>query len=986
MHTNKLRIDFVGKRKNHGRLMRLSQGGLPAHLREFATGVGGESPSSCPPLSKAFVDPITPVQRPHSDKIFSAYTKSYIHKESEQTLILCLKRLNELERNKKVAKLSQYIYELQQLAKCKVAYNVLKQIKLFQNLFERVNTQIGTESLSPSLLLSVAMSYKHLRLNKYTYFKNVLRAVCSNIRVYKKNKLTKLVAPEGRAIESSEDYKYTVELISKAGKQRRNGRRINMLNVVTNLLNNSSLSYVLYAYSTMFCSPNEYVLYMCKYILLNSSMLNHLDMLCILHFLRKTNVKIRKGDIVVRRGEAAPARRGEAAPTRRGEPTTLGKPPPTKGEVNYSRSDWPASAQEREAIRGDCPTGAGGEAKLTVNHTSELKTRRGNDPYDEHRSTYLKLLRCIIHIMKKRGTHFCQKPSILIAILYHFYKLNLVPIEIFYSFHNRIKREIKNVEVKSVALYLHILSDIQFDLRYYKCLYRHLTLVFEGGERQFDLLSVCLSFYSLARNRHYDECFVRACLELFRRHAHNLNDVNITHVVHTMGKLNVSDEDLLHKLCEVVARRMDSISPLNLSLIVLSLSKLKYQNGDFYRTCVQKGKELLAAFTDKQLVVFTYGLLLTQTFDYPFVEMFFRQYIRIGNTCNGRRRQMLGTICYCLCVERPSFLEKFPLSVNTFLKKNLHFVQEKEAGKMHEEVASILRYLRVDRFEILKRKHPYVFDISIGGGTSERELFVDFLLPRKLLRNSSSLSGFHQMKKRHMALLNVHLFHLDVGSYMGLPSMQDKVTFVRRFLREVCRYDLNRLDDAERGNREEIVNLVRLGEAVAQVGSLAYTGGSLAYTQVARPFAAQGESPPIKNRDYRIFPSCAKVQNAKKGLLKGHPARVNYEEPFKKRNQIFLHIDEEKLLSGGGLDSPESSTDYAPRLAPRLAACMGAHLAACMAVPPGGTHDGCTQVKHPSPKKETLLFGRKCHGLNKYEYVDERSGKIVVTRGCGVGG
>ncbi|KJP88097.1 hypothetical protein AK88_02211 [Plasmodium fragile] len=936
-----------------GALYICRRGGLPAHLREFATVGGVESPV-LGALTKVLVDPTTPAQRPNSDKIFSAYTKSYIHKESEQALILCLKKLNEMERNKKVVKLSQYIYELQNLSKSKVMYNVLKQIKLVHNLFEIINTQIGTESLSPTLLLSLAMSYKNLRLNKYTYFKNVLRAVCNHIKVYKTNKLTRLVSSDARSIEASDDYKHTVELIQRASKPRRNERRINMLNVYTNLLNNSTLSYILYAYSTMFCSPNEYVLYMSKYILLNSSVLNHLDMLCILHFLRKISVKVQKRDIVVYAN-------GKTA-MQRGEGTKLGKLDQyIKEETGLSRRDGNTHAEKREGVHGANATAAEAETQFIVNHSSELKRRRGNNPYDEHRNTYLKLLRCIIHVIKKRKSHFCEKPTILISILYNFYKLNLVPIEIFYSFHNRIKKEIKNVEVKSVALYLHILSDIQFDLRYYKCLYKHLASVFENREKHFDLLSVCLSFYSLGRNRHYEESFVRACLELFRRHADNLNDVNITNVIHTMGKIKVLDEDLLHKLCQVVTRRIENISPINLSLIVLSLSKLNYHNKDFYHMCVQKGTELLPAFAEKQLVIFTYGLVLTQTFNYPFMELFFRQYIRINNSCNNnKRRQMLGTICYCLYFEAPSFLNKFPLSINTFVRNNLHFVQDKQGSKIHEELASILRHLRIHRFEILKKKKPYVFDVSIGGGTGERELCIDFLLPKKMLRNACTLNGFHQMKKRHMNLLNVDLFHLDVASYMALHSMQDKVNFVRLFLKEVGLYNLNHLGEAETGQREEIIHLVRFNEGEAEMGSV-YA------VQQGGPSATQQDDHPIKNRDYHIFPSCAKIQNAKKGFYKSHPARVNYEEPFKKRKQIFLDIVEDKLFSCGELDSSNTWTDH-------------------MATHQGDTHDGSTKVEHSSSKKETFIFGRKCHGLNKYEYVDERSGKIVVTRGYGVGG
>eukprot|EP00366_Plasmodium_knowlesi_P003991 XP_002261488.1 hypothetical protein, conserved in Plasmodium species [Plasmodium knowlesi strain H] len=882
-------------------------------------------------------------QRPHRDKIFSAYTKSYIHKESEQTLILCLKRLNELEKSKKDAKLSQYIYELQNLSKSKVMYNVLKQIKLVHNLFESVNTQIGTESLSPSLLLSVAMSYKKLRLNKYTYFKNVLRAVCNNIKVYKTNKLTKLLSSEGGNVENSDDYKHTVELIKRMNNRNKKRRRINMLNVYTNVLNNSTLSYILYAYSTMFCSPNEYVLYMCKYILLNSCMMNHLDMLCILHFLRRISVKIRKSDIVVYSNVKAPMRRGEE--------TIFGKLDVAKDEEQLISRDSTIHDDKKQNIRRDNSTVTEGENKFILNHSSHLKGQGTKNPYDEHRNTYMKLLRCIIHILKKRKTHFCENPTILISILYNFYKLNLVPIEIFYSFHNRIKKEIKNVEIKSVALYLHILSDIQFDLRSYKCLYKHLASVFEDRQKHFDLLSVCLSFYSLSKNRHYEESFVRVCLDLFRRHPHNLNDVNITNVIHTMGKIKIADDDLLHKLCQVVTNRIDNISAINLSLIVLSLAKLNYQNSDFYLLCMNKGKELLSVFTEKQLVVFTYGLVLSQTFNYPFMEMFFRQYIRINNTSNVKRRQMLCTICYCIYVERPSFLNNFPLSINSFLKKNIHFVQDKERGKMHEEMAIILKHLRVDRFEILKRKKPYVFDISIGGETGEREFYIDFLLPKKLLRNSCSLNGFHQMKKRHMDLLNVNLFHLDLDSYMGLQTMQDKVNFVRLFLKDVCSYNLNHLNEADRGKRKEIINLVRFCEEA---------------TQVASTSASQRDGHLIKNRGYHIFPSCGKIENAKKGLQKGLPARVNYEEPLKKRKQIFLDIDEEKFFSGSDLDSSTKRKDH-----------MVAH--------PVDTHDGSTHLEYSSPKKETFLFGTKCHGLNKHEYLDERSGKIVITRGYGVG-
>lgn len=227
-----------------------------------------------------------------TNKLFSAYTNSYINKESEHILILCLKKINEYEKNKENIKISVFIYELQNLSKSKISFNVLKNIKTIKNFLDHINNNIHTAS--PSLLLSVAISYKNIKLNKYAYYKNILKNICNHIKVYKNNKLTKLLKSEDNDQNNKDDYQYTIKLLHKKKKNH----KINMLNLYTNHLNNSALSYILHAYSSLFNISNCYLLYICKYILLNVGNLNYLDMLSLLYFMNKSNIKISKSDIL----------------------------------------------------------------------------------------------------------------------------------------------------------------------------------------------------------------------------------------------------------------------------------------------------------------------------------------------------------------------------------------------------------------------------------------------------------------------------------------------------------------------------------------------------------------------------------------------------------------------------------------------------------------------------------------------------------------
>ncbi|GAW81839.1 hypothetical protein, conserved [Plasmodium gonderi] len=1043
VNRNTFAIYFVMKRKNHGKIVSQSQLKYLNHLRKFTTGEraitldcsanniasvknpktyelstntwirkqkssivekdssSGEAASgettSGGVILKLFKNHISLDNRINSKKVFSAYTKSYIDKESEQTLILCLRKLNEFEKNKENVKLSYYIYELQNLRKSKLSYNILKQIKLINNLFNHINENIESASASPSMLLSVAMSYKNIRMNKYTYFKNVLRTICNNIKVYKKNKLSKLLfSGEERKKEQWEDnnYKHTIEIIKSATKHSKSANRVNVLNVYTNLLNNSVLTYVLYAYSTLFSNPNIYTLYICKYILFNATSMNHLDMLCILHFLKKMNVKIRKSDIITCHKKESAVVDGELPKwDQMGQKldAQIKKKEREKKNCNNKSS---SPMRNTHSFTYDDPCVSDGDTTNFVvhNHSDRLRSKNSDDPFNEYRITYLKLLRCIIHLIKKRKVYFFEKPNILIMILYYFYKMNLIPIEIFYKLHNNIKKNIKNFEIKYVCLYLYILSKIQFHIGYYKFIYKFLTNVFQHKEREFQLLSVCMSFYSLSKNEYYYEPFVSLCFDIFKWNAHQLNDVNITNVIYTMGKLKIRDDIVLDKLCNVVSQRIENISAINLSLIVYNLAKVNYDNEEFYALCLEKGKELLPAFTSKQLVIFTYGLILKKIFNYEYMELFFNQFIKINDKCNKKKKQILSTICYSITLEKPDFLKKFPLSVNVFLSKNIDYVQDKKYSKIHEEMVSILNNLHVCRFEILKKKKPYIFDLCISVGLSntttskqmDENIYVDFLSRKKFLRNSQNLNGFQEIKKRHMDLLKVKYFYFDKDLYMSLGSVTQKEKFIENFLKRVCSHKFNKMDETIKWKKDKIVNFLFFSKSLngsvqeGDITSLAsYPLGpnknEKEEMEISTRASAEMCSRAIKNRDYYIFPSCSKIENVKKNFYKNQPGRVDYEQPLIKRQQIFVDIDNETLLNrnNNNMDPLKNLTDN-------------------VTAQDWDSNNNYNSANYNSvnynallKKKKNFLFEKKCHGLSKSEYFDEKTGKIVIIRARG---
>ncbi|VEV57306.1 conserved Plasmodium protein, unknown function [Plasmodium vinckei vinckei] len=854
-----------------------------------------------------------------SNKIFSTYTKSYINKESEHILILCLKKINEYEKNKENIKISVFIYELQNLSKSKISYNVLKNIKTIKNFLDHINNNIHTAS--PSLLLSTAISYKNIKLNKYTYFKNILKTICNHIKVYKNNKLTKLLKSEDNDHNNKDDYQYTIQLLNKKKKNH----KINMLNLYTNHLNNSALSYILHSYSSLFNVSNSYLLYICKYILLNVGNLNYLDMLSLLYFMNKSNIKISKSDILHCINSNALTN-------------------PNKIEVATNNYNNKKRTHKNNAKLDSSTNSLTPNGQVVVQNVTQLNN--SNIKYSEYKNTYIKILRTIIHLINKK-TAINENTNVLILILYYYFKMNLVPIQIFYKLHYRIKKNIKNIDIKYISLYLYILSNIKFNLGFYKFIYKYLADVFTNRTKEFNTLSLCLSFYSLSKNEYYDD-----------KHAESLNDVNITNIIYTLGKLKKKDENLFDILCEILTRRIENISAINLSLIIHSLSKVHYQNDKFYKICLDKGKELLCSFTPKQLIVFTIGLVMNNIYDFEFMQLFFNHIISIDsdnsgvndgskkiNKKNNKKNNMLSIICFSTVLERENFIKQFPLSINTFISKNLNFVQSKEYTTMHDEILNILNYLNIDNFEIVKEKKPYMFDIFIKG--DNKNIYIDILSKKKYLACSENLNGFMELKKRHMKLLNGKYYYFDKDSFISLDSIDKKTNFIKNFLQNICFYNFNALNQADEQTKRDITNLIyssqnekkkniNMNPEKEQNSSQKYNTTNL-----------------IKNRNYFLFPTYSKIENVEKNLHKKNKKKIDYGEPLIKKHQIFIDYDQGILLNQTKVN--------------------------LMNNPFQNIHDkdNNTYLLH---NENNFLFSKKCHGLTKFECVDKKSGKIIIKK------
>ncbi|SBT38188.1 conserved Plasmodium protein, unknown function [Plasmodium ovale wallikeri] len=854
-----------------------------------------------------------------SSKVFSVYTKSYIHKESEQKLVLSLHKLNEYKKVKGNVKLSIYIYELQNLSKSKIGYNVLKKIDIVNSLFEHINDNIY--NTSPALLLSVAMSYKNVKLNRYTYFKNVLRGICNNIKVYKNIKMSRLLL-KGED-ENKDKYEHTIELLKKQKKRK---CKINMLNVYSNHLNNSALCYILYSYSSLFSNANAYILYICKYILLNVGSLNQLDMLSLLHFMRRSSVKLDRRFLL-------------------------------------SHKEHPRRHPERHQERLQERLQEHHPEKSSALPSTHLPTKSNQDEKGALANTYLKILRTIIYLLSRRRGGY-ENANISILILHSYYKMGLIPIQIFYKMHYRIEKKIKCIDVKYVSLYLYVLSGIKFRISYYKFIYSHLATVFEKKTKQFDLLSLCLSFYSLSKNGYYYAPFVRCVLFLLKEHAYNLNDVQLTNVVYTLGKLKVRDDELCNKLCDVLKSRMENISGINLSLIVHNFSKISYKNEEFFKLCLDKGKELLSCFTAKQLVMFTDGIVINNMYDYEFMELFFTQLIRIDcDNVNVKRKNAMSKICFSVVLERGDFIKRFPPSINMFISKNMGYTQEKIFTQMHNEIANILSILNVEKFEVLKRKKPYVFDIYIKG---DKDIYIDILSDRKFLTCSENFCGFIELKKRHMKLLNARYYYFRKGEYLSMDTLDKKINFVKAFLEDMCLFDFNNVnreeDEQKKGEIKELLRfgIIEKGETLAGASSL--QGGSLPKRDITNParLEKERERNPIGSRDYYLLPTSIKIEKKiAKILYKKNKKKVSYVEPLGKKRQIFIDYDQGILLNREKISFFQHSVNNSgiSEEGGRNPLFMG-----------GDNLDGNT------------LFGKKCHGLSKFEALDPRTGKIDIKR------
>ncbi|CRG93766.1 conserved Plasmodium protein, unknown function [Plasmodium gallinaceum] len=865
-----------------------------------------------------FNDNLVITNKLNSNKVFSLYTKTYIYKESEQILILSLKKLNEYEKIKENVKISVFIYELQNLSKSKISFNVLKKIEIINNLFKHINDNIG--NASPSLLLSVCISYKNINLNKYTYFKNILQVVCNHIKVSKSNKLNKLLKNENE----KEDYKYTIELLNK---KKKNKKKINMLNVYTNNLNNSALCYILYSYSSLFTISNSYLLYICKYILLNICNINYYDMLSLLYFLNRTSVKIKKSDISYYKDI-------ELNKLKEKNNNDLENNNNNNNENNLDNDE------DKKLLNLE----SNNKNKLVINKITDLKNNKNK--HDEYKNTYMKILRTIIYIINKKKTFF-ENPNILILILYYYFKMNLIPIQIFYKLHYKIKKNIKNIEVKYISLYLYILSNIKFSITYYKFIYKYLTNIFKENIKKFNILSLSLSFYTLSKNQYYNEDFIRSCINLFQINTESLNDINITNIIYTLGKLKIRDDILCNKLCDLIIQRIDNISAINLGLIVHNLSKINYKNERFYNICLNKAKELLYSFTLKQLVIFAEGMVINNIYDYEFFYMFFNQLIKLDNNNNNQKKKnILNKICFSLVLEKPDFIKRFPLSIKTVISKNIDYIQNKNFSDIHDEIINILNYLNIENFEILKKKEPYVFDIFIK---NNHNIYIDIISSMKFLKNNNNLNGFIELKKRHMELLNIKYYYFNKSCYLSLDSLDKKVNFIKNFLKNKCSLDFNYVNKSKEQKKSEIKNLISFNEN--QKNYIRNINNRVEIDD--KKYSPNKYS--IKNKDFYVFPSCVKTENIVKKFHKSKINKVNYQEPLIKKQQIYIDCDDDILLNEKKINLLKNSLLELPKIKE-------------------------TKNKYFQLNEDKYLFEKKCHGLSKREYFDEKTNKIIIKK------
>ncbi|CRH00948.1 conserved Plasmodium protein, unknown function [Plasmodium relictum] len=862
-----------------------------------------------------FNDKIVITNKSNSNKVFSLYTKTYISKESEQILILSLKKLNEYEKIKENVKISVFIFELQNLSKSKISFNVLKKIEIINNLFTHINNNIG--DASPSLLLSVSISYKNINLNKYTYFKNILREVCNHIKVYRSNKLNKLLKNENE----KEDYEYTIELLNK---KKKNKKKINMLNIYTNNLNNSALCYILYSYSSLFTISNSYLLYICKYILLNVCNINYLDMLSLLYFLNRTNVKIKKSDIAYYKDI-------ELSKLKEKNNSHLENNNDNKNNFNVEDKEMHNSKSNDQN-------------KLVVNKIKDLKNN--NNKYNEYKNIYMKILRTIIYIINKKKTYF-ENSNILILILYYYFKMNLIPIQIFYKLHFKIKKNIKSIDIKYISLYLYILSSIKFSINYYKFIYKYLTNVFQEKIKEFNILSLSLSFYTLSKNQYYNENFVKSCINLFQLKSESLNDINITNIIYTLGKIKIRDDILCNKLCDILIRRIDNISAINLSLIVHNLSKINYKNERFYNICLKKAKELLCSFTLKQLVIFAEGMIINNMYDYEFFEMFFNQLIKLDNSFNQKKKNILNKICFSLVLEKPDFVKNFPLSIKTTISNNINYIQNKNFSDIHDEIINILNYLNIENFEILKKKEPYIFDIFIKNNPN---VYIDIISSLKFLKNYNSLNGLTELKKRHMELLNIKYYYFNKSCYLSLDSLDKKVNFIKNFLKNECSLNFNYVNEMKEQKKSEIKNLILFNEN--QKNYIEKINKKRKFYD--KKYSSNNKYS-IKNKDFYVFPSCAKTENIEKKFRKNIINKVNFQEPLIKKQQIYIDCDDNILLNERKISLLKNSFFELPK-------------------------KDMKNSHFQFNNENKFLFEKKCHGLSKHEYYDEKTNKIIIKK------
>ncbi|PHJ21257.1 rap domain protein [Cystoisospora suis] len=364
---------------------------------------------------------------------------------------------------------------------------------------------------------------------------------------------------------------------------------------------------------------------------------------------------------------------------------------------------------------------------------------------------YLRCLRLCASCAEQRL--FEMSPRSLVYIVYECSLIGVVPWRLTYRISSQVKQSLDRLSAKELALY--VLASAKYRLVDDQLLKRiGKQLCDERFSSRVSNTSASLLLYGSALLDFRDKNLIRMCCERIRRAAYLLEDITVSQLAYSLGRLGVRDEEAWACLARVAASRMGSMSAAEIASVTQAAGKVGIRNEALLEAVVEHAMKLQVAFTTQQILNLLDGLVLAGFFHQDLYQSLLHNFVQAGGEDDFRGVNQLRRIMFSILMEFPDFLTRVPQSLQLLAEQHQQPFLHHEQQPFHSELKDCLGELGVDA-KILASKGAYTFDarLRLSRSQTRKRVALDLLSEGYYCPVTGSLLGMGRLKSRHFDLL-----------------------------------------------------------------------------------------------------------------------------------------------------------------------------------------------------------------------------------------